>query len=147
LRANKERTSSQIPREVRPSTFEEIWKRCAKWGHSECPIHFTQPSTQLPLKFGRFSLGARYTVTRITFLSTRRDAASTDKDFSVRGTASSPRYQRSHPQRLITAEDKRIVSLPPQRRQPVRETQNWRGVPDTLRQFWNHKQGTMYSGR
>ena len=47
LRAKKERTSSQISNEARPSAFGEIWKRRVKWGHTISPIHFTQPSTQL----------------------------------------------------------------------------------------------------
>ena len=47
LRTKKERTSSQISREARPSAQQEIWKRRAKWGHTISPIHFTQPSTQL----------------------------------------------------------------------------------------------------
>ena len=47
FKANKERTSSQISNEARPSAFGEIWKRRVKWGHTISPIHFTQPSTQL----------------------------------------------------------------------------------------------------
>ena len=46
----KERTSSQISEEARPSAFGEIWKRRVKWGHTISPIHFTQPSTQLLLE-------------------------------------------------------------------------------------------------
>ena len=47
MRTNKERTPSQISNEARPSALGEIWERCAKWGHTISPIHFTQPSTQL----------------------------------------------------------------------------------------------------
>ena len=85
LWANKERTPSQISNEARPSALDEIRKRRAKWGHTICPIHFPQPSTQLhPKKIGRFRSKPDTQLRVSPFFRRDADAAPTDKDFSVR---------------------------------------------------------------
>ena len=117
----KERTSSQISEEARPSAFEEIWKRRVKWGHSLYPntLHATiYPAS--PRNFGRFSFEARYTVTRITlswFTDTTSISASLSKDFWAGESASSPACQRSNPNRRLIARvrNTQIIPKPPRR--------------------------------
>ena len=115
----KERTSSQISREARPSALTEIWKRRAKWGHTISPIHFTQPSTQLLSEFWSFSREARYTVTRITlfqFADTTSMSVPQFKDFSgARESASSPALTKINVPTAFALRTHKLYHFPPPR--------------------------------
>ena len=95
----------------------------AKWGHTISPIHFTQPSIQPLSEIWSFSFEARYTVTRITFLSTQRGRRAYGEGFFGAGaSASSPACQRAtSPQLPPQEQEKDIIFRWAQSRRPQKQ--------------------------
>ena len=128
LRAKKERTSSQISEEARPSALDEIWKRRVKWGHTISPIHFTQPSTQPHPRNLVVFFRSQIHSYAYHLVSVRRHNQHVRSPiqgfFGARESASSPALNKDQRSHGFRPKNTRIISLSTTPRQSPRP-QNW----------------------
>ena len=112
----KERTSSQISREARPSALTEIWKRRVKWGHTISPIHFTQPSTQLltvKLVVSPQSQIHSYAYHLVSVCGHNQHVRSPIQGFSrCEGISFTPAFNKDQHSRGFCPKNGKIISLP-----------------------------------